>query len=105
MKIVDYKYIIGKNAQDNFKILESADDNYYFFHLTSFPSPFVILVCEDNPTNEEINKAAILCKDNSKYRNLKNLRVDYCQCSNVMKGDKIGEIFFKSIRKVKNVKI
>lgn len=105
MKIINELYILGENAQDNWNILEKADPNHYFFHLTSFPSPYVILLCEETPSIEEITIAAQLCKGNTKYRNLKNLRVDYCPCSNVTKGDKTGEAVFHSVRKVKNIKI
>jgi predicted ribosome quality control (RQC) complex YloA/Tae2 family protein len=105
MKSVDGKYILGENAQDNWNMLEKAKGNHYFFHLSSFPSPYVILLCENDPTIEEITVAAQLCKQNTKYRNLKNLRVDYCKCSNVTKGTKIGESIFLSNRKVKDIKI
>jgi predicted ribosome quality control (RQC) complex YloA/Tae2 family protein len=52
-----------------------------------------------------IVECAEICKAGTKYRNLKNLKVDYCQCSNVMKGDVVGEVVFKSNRKVKIVRI
>jgi predicted ribosome quality control (RQC) complex YloA/Tae2 family protein len=105
MKIIEHKYILGENAQDNWNILEKIEPNHYFFHLTSFPSPYVILFCDNQPTIEEITLAAQLCKKNTKYRNLKNLRVDYCPCSNITKGKNIGEVIFRSLRKVKNIKI
>lgn len=105
MKIINEKYILGGNAQDNWNILEKAEPNHYFFHLTSFPSPYVILLCKDTPLIEEIIFASQLCKEHTKYRNFKNIRVDYCPCSNVSKGDKIGEAVFYSIKKVKNIKI
>lgn len=105
MKIVNDKYILGENARDNWDILEKVNSKHYFFHLTSFPSPYVILLCENTPSSSEITFAAQLCKENTKYRNLKNLRVDYCPCSNITKGNKTGEVFFNSIRKVKNIKV
>jgi predicted ribosome quality control (RQC) complex YloA/Tae2 family protein len=105
MKIVDEVYILGQNAQDNWDILDKAEGTDYFFHLTSFPSCYVIFKCLDIPTNENIIKAAQICKENTKYRNLKNLRVDYCPCSNIKKGENIGEVIFHSLRKVKNIKI
>tara|TARA_Y100000389_G_scaffold42904_1_gene37548 strand:- start:332 stop:649 length:318 start_codon:yes stop_codon:yes gene_type:complete len=105
MKVIYEKYILGVNAKDNWDILDTIDDdNYYFFHLRSFPSPYVIL-CEKSPTVNEIKLGAEICKSNSKYRNLKNIYVDYCVFSNIIKGDKLGEIFFRSLRKVKNIKV
>jgi len=105
MKIIQEKFIIGQNAQDNWNILELTKPNHYFFHLASFPSPYVILTCEDIPSPKDIITCAQICKEHTKYRNLKNIRVDYCPCSNVIKGDKTGEVIFLSLRKVKNIKI
>ena len=59
---------------------------------------------EEVPENVIIECAEI-CKDGTKHRNLKNLKVDYCQCSNVMKGDVVGEAIFRSNRKVKVAKV
>lgn len=105
MKIVDEVYILGQNAQDNWDILDKAEGTDYFFHLTSFPSCYVIFKCSGIPTNENIIKAAQICKENTKYRNFFKLRVDYCPCSNITKGENIGEVIFHSLRKVKNIKI
>ena len=71
MKIINELYILGENAQDNWNILDKVEPNHYFFHLTSFPSPYVILLCEETPSIEEITIAAQLCKGNTKYRILK----------------------------------
>ena len=75
--------------------------------ITSFTSPpFHILEhnLEEVPENVIIECAEI-CKAGTKYRNLKNLKVDYCQCSNVIKGDVIGEAIFRSNRRVKIIKL
>lgn len=105
MKIINELYILGENKQDNWKLLELTKPNHYFFHLTSFPSPYVILTCEDIPSLNDIITGAQICKKHTKYRNFKNLRVDYCPCSNVTKGYKTGEAIFLSLRKVKNIKV
>ncbi len=54
MKIINELYILGENAQDNWNILELTKPNHYFFHLASFPSPYVILTCEDIPSPKDI---------------------------------------------------
>ena len=49
MKNIQYKNInfyIGSNANENWKLLEDSkniNDNYIWFHLNSFPSPYVIM--------------------------------------------------------------
>ena len=97
---------LGENAKENWLLLDQSKPNHYFFHLSSFPSGYVILEIEDGQlTNDMIITSAQLCKLNTKYRNFKDIRVDYCLCSNVSKGVVMGEAIFDSNRKVKQVKI
>ena len=99
-----YVIHLGKTAKENWELLDSSNPHHYFFHLSSFPSGYVILEHDFEKVPEQIIiECAEICKDGTKYRNLKNLKVDYCQCSNVMKGDIVGEAIFKSNRKVKVV--
>ena len=101
-----YVIRLGKTAKENWKLLEGASSHHYFFHLSSFPSGYVILEHDFEEVPEKIIiECAEICKAGTKYRNLKNLKVDYCQCSNVMKGDVVGEVIFRSNRKVKVIGI
>ena len=102
--IDDIKYKIGRDAKDNWKLLDDSKPGDYFFHLSSFPSPYVI-VETDNLTDEIIYNASLLCKDHTKYKFMNNLKVDYCLCSNLDKTDKIGEVVYKKKRHVKQFKI
>ena len=100
---------IGENAQDNWNLLDQSKDTYIFFHLSSFSSCYAILetdykILTDVP-DDIIRKTAELCKNNTKYKNLKDIKVDYTFSSNVKKSDRIGEIIYKSNKKVKCIKI
>jgi hypothetical protein len=106
--INNIKYKIGNNAEENWKILDEANDNHLFFHLSSFPSCYVILEIENEikdifEINKIIENTALECKLNTKYKNLKYIKVDYCPISNIIKGEKVGEVYYKSNRKVKNI--
>ena len=94
-------FIIGKHAKHNWEILDNASPDDYFFHLSSFPSPYVIFT--SIPTRQDIIQGAQLCREHSKYKNFKNVKVDYCPCSNLKKGNKTGEVVY--ISKVKQIKI
>ena len=96
---------IGCNAKENWQLLESSKDNDLFFHLSSFPSCYVILETDNIEDEETIKQAAFQCKNNTKYKNLKNIKVDYCFISNLEKGDIVGEVLFKSNKKVKKIVI
>ena len=96
---------IGNNSAENWTLLDNSKDHHIFFHLSHFPSCYEILESEiDKEVDIQIIKqAALQCKLHTKYKNLKNIRVDYTIISNVVKGEKVGEIFYKSNRKVKNL--
>lgn len=107
LTIQGIKCKIGSNAIENWEILDKSKETYLFFHLTSFPSCYVIYETEnkDDISLEIITECALLCKNNTKYKNLKNIKIDYTYCNNILKCDKIGEIIYKSNKKVKTIKI
>ena len=94
---------IGCNSKENWELLDSSKDNHLFFHLSSFPSCYVILQTDNLDDEDAIKKAAFQCKINTKYKNLKNIKVDYCYVSNLEKGEIQGEVIFKSNKKVKKI--
>lgn len=112
MKVFNFEtYVcrVGENAQDNWNLLDQSEDNYIFFHLSSFSSCYVVLETYYKNLNEVpidiIKKAAELCKSKTKYKNMIDIKVDYTTVNNVKKGEVIGEIIYKSNKKVKCIKI
>lgn len=101
--VENIKIKVGSNAAENWKILDESSENNIFLHLKSFPSCYVIIDCEEYPSMEIINQAAKICKNNTKYKNMKNIKVDYTLRKNVIKGELVGEIFYKSNKKVNNL--
>jgi predicted ribosome quality control (RQC) complex YloA/Tae2 family protein len=85
--------VVGSNAKENWDLLELSDKTWIILHLDKFTSPYVIIK-NNNPTNDTINYAAHLCKDNSKWKFLK-LAVLYTPINNVRKGSKLGEFIMK----------
>ena len=100
----DAVYKLGESAHENWALLEMSHEDHYFFHLSSFSSCYVIVEPMGEPCISVIQKGALLCKQHTKYRHSADLKVDYCLCSNVIKGPKVGEAIFKSNRKVKQIK-
>jgi predicted ribosome quality control (RQC) complex YloA/Tae2 family protein len=107
ISIQDMNCIIGSNAKENWELLDSSKPTNILFHLSSFPSCYVILEndSEKYPTEEIIREASILCRNNTKYKNMRDIKVDYTFCNNVMKGENVGQIYYKSNRKVLTIKI
>lgn len=98
-------YKLGESAKDNWCLLDNSQNYHMFFHLSAFPSGYVILECEKNPDIKMLTIASEICKNGTKYKNLRNLKIDYCRCDNLEKGDNIGDVLFISNRKVKQLKI
>ena len=90
-KNITIKYILGKNAQDNHNIIDNADKNDWWFHLTDFPSGHCI-VETDLLDKEDIIFASNLVKDNSKYKNINKVSVSYLQIKHIKKTNKPGEV-------------
>lgn len=99
----NFIYIVGQSAKDNwniFDIYKKENENYTWFHLNSFPSCYVIL-CSENINDDELLYGAELCKLNTKYRNLNNIKVMYTKLSNLKKTEKEGEVVVLSKKKIK----
>lgn len=90
------KFIVGRNAQENWKIISRANKNYYWFHLNDIPSAHVIIEIDVEPTQEELNYALELCKSQT-FRNKesKNVSYIYAQVKNLKLGSKPGEVLIK----------
>ena len=103
MKKIEYNniiYVIGENSQDNWNILDlykKENDKYIWFHLNSFSSGYVIMCSTINEIdksqlNDYLYYGAELCKNNTKYRNLKNLKIIYTTLKKLSKTDTVGEV-------------
>tara|TARA_Y100000385_G_C12820799_1_gene520270 strand:- start:322 stop:651 length:330 start_codon:yes stop_codon:yes gene_type:complete len=106
IQIHNINCLVGQNKNDNWKLLDNIKNKeYYFFHLSSFSSAYVFAETDFLTDNKIIKDIAKVCLNNTKYKNLKNIKVDYCRVKNLEKGENIGEVIYISNRKVKQIKI
>ena len=97
---------LGQNADENWELLDKASGDDIFFHLSKFPSCYVIMEKKKmDVTLDTYIIGAEFCKSGTKYRTLSNIKVDYCECENLIKGEKTGQVIFKSKRKVKTLMV
>ena len=101
------KFYIGQNAQENWDLFDKSlqiNENYIWFHLNSFSSPYVIMYSSleellprisESGLTEYLNYGANLCKDHSKYKFLNDLKIIYCPLKKLRKGVKVGEVIVK----------
>lgn len=94
---------IGENANDNDKIISEAAQTDIWFHLADFSSCHVIIKCsKEHPiTKQMINYCAILVKENTKYKNLPKVTVNYTDIKNVKKTETKGKVILKG--KIMNI--
>jgi len=105
----NYIFYIGQNAKENWELLDKfykINDEYIWFHLNSFPSPYVIVntTINDLSKNSNINEVLLfgsqLCKDYSKYKFLSNLKIIYTSLKKLKKTDKIGEVIISGKKNI-----
>ena len=114
MKDSNFKNInfyIGKTAQENWDLLDTStkiNNDYIWFHLNSFPSCYVIMystikdlesLYSPNEVQEFLNYGANLCKENSKYSYLNDLKILYSPLKKLKKTEKVGEVIVSGKRK------
>jgi predicted ribosome quality control (RQC) complex YloA/Tae2 family protein len=104
--IIKYKILVGQNAKDNWKILDDSAPEDLWFHLADYTSCHVVIqkiVLEVEDTEENINYnpeiiivGANYCKEHSKYKNNKNIKVIYTKVKNIKKGKEQGSVYTKN---------
>ncbi len=88
---------IGENKEENDDIISKAKQTDLWFHLANLPSCHVIMSCDkDHPvTKSMIFYCATLVKENTKYKNLKKIKVNYCPIKNVKRTLEKGKVIIK----------
>ena len=89
-----FTIVIGRNAQENWQILDNASNNDLWVHLNDLASPHIII--KKNPNYKlkpkDIKLAGLLCKQYSKYKKDNNIEYCYTKVKNVKKGKDVGEV-------------
>ena len=100
-KSVEYVIEIGQNKQDNFDIIDSANDTDIWFHVQDIPSCHVILKTEEkirNIPHQVLKRCAYLCKINSKAKTLPKCEISFTTINNVTKTNIIGQVQIKNFK-------
>ena len=106
------KYIVGVNAKENWDLLDhykKIDDEYIWFHLNSFASCYVIMCYNIKLNNDNLEEDIIkeilyfggdICKNNTKYKNVPNIKICYTELKKLNKTNKIGEVIVSGKKKL-----
>lgn len=97
----EWTIIIGKNKEENWKIIDEAEPTDIWFHVENMPSCHVILKTSthlSSVTNDVLKHCALLCKMNSKAKTEKKTIIMYSPIKNVKKTKTIGEVIVNSFK-------
>jgi predicted ribosome quality control (RQC) complex YloA/Tae2 family protein len=101
---IDVEYIIGKNAKENFEIIDNSEDYHLWFHVKDQPSNHVVAKLENKLKKKDlryiIKQGAVLTKQYSKFNNYKNLEIIYTEIKNVTKTEIIGSVIVKNEKNI-----
>jgi predicted ribosome quality control (RQC) complex YloA/Tae2 family protein len=99
-KSIEYIFFIGKNKEENFKIIDESVETDIWFHVNDEPSCHVILKNTDKLRDipkQVIKKGAYLCKINSKAKT-KLATIMYTPLMHVTKTDVIGQVIVETFK-------
>jgi predicted ribosome quality control (RQC) complex YloA/Tae2 family protein len=102
----DVEYQIGKDAKDNIDMLAASQQNDIWFHIDGESSCHVIAKVHDLAiTNKKqaahiIKQGAVLCKQFSKYKSLKDVSIIYTKVGNVCPTEKVGQVITTNTKTV-----
>lgn len=96
-------YYIGKSAKENWNLLDiskETNNEYIWFHLNSFASPYIIMYATlkeldniDQSINSYLQFGAELCKQHSKFKFMKDIMIMYVPIKKLTNTEKIGEVY------------
>jgi predicted ribosome quality control (RQC) complex YloA/Tae2 family protein len=101
--IIEYK--VGGNAQENHDIIDAADPEDLWFHISGCSSCHVICKIPENINDKKIlqkiaKQGAVICKENSKYKSYKNVKIDYTKIKYVTKKEIPGSVIITNAKSV-----
>jgi predicted ribosome quality control (RQC) complex YloA/Tae2 family protein len=101
---LDVDFIVGQNATENHEIIDQADPEDLWFHITGQPSCHVIGKIPDDMDKQKLKKIAIqgavLCKSFSKFKSEKNVKVDYTKIKYVTKLETPGSVSITNSKQI-----
>ena len=103
---INVDFVVGTNAQENHDIIDAADPEDLWFHISGHPSCHVI---SKIPPGIEIDKkelqkiakqGAVVCKEMSGFKKEKNVKIDYTAIKHVTKGEKPGSVYITNGKQI-----
>lgn len=101
---IEVEFVIGKNAKENFDIIDDAEDHHIWFHIHNAPSCHVIAKLDEELNKKDfkyvVKQGAVLCKQHSKFNNQRNVEIVYTIIKHVHKTNTLGSVQLESQKTV-----
>lgn len=82
---------VGKNKFHNWELIRAAQPHDIWFHVADAPSSHCILITDNKkPDRKQLKQVAVICKQHSKSKSLKNVELNYTAIRNVIIDEKSG---------------
>ena len=88
----DLVFNVGKNAQDNWYLIDHSVAGDIWIHLHNFPSGHVIIEKTKEITEDHILYGCQLCKDHSKQKLKRGVKCSVLDRKYIKKGKAKGEV-------------
>jgi predicted ribosome quality control (RQC) complex YloA/Tae2 family protein len=89
---------IGQNKTDNWSLIDGANPDNIWFHVSGAPSSHIVLdtICniKEIPSSV-IYRCAVLCSKRSSSHKQRHSNINYTYVKHVLKGERIGEVIIK----------
>jgi predicted ribosome quality control (RQC) complex YloA/Tae2 family protein len=99
-------FIIGKNKNENFAVIDMGSGNDLWFHANDISSCHVVCLVSDIDIDKKdlryvIKTGALLCKNNTnKLKSMKNVEIIYTQIKNIIKTDVEGCVLTQNTKSI-----
>lgn len=85
-------FILGENAKDNHDIIDNADPNDWWFHLSNYPSAHCIVEKDKLENADKIFACQLIFSKSKHVHSNKKSKYIYTQIKNIKKTKKLGEV-------------
>ena len=91
IEVGEYTFLLGKNAEENDKLINQSDPNHIWFHLANLPSCHGVINCTiEQLTNNMRYVCGSQLKKYTKYKSITGIYVNYTQVKNIETTKKPG---------------
>jgi predicted ribosome quality control (RQC) complex YloA/Tae2 family protein len=103
-----FEITVGRNSKENWELIDRSENDELWFHVDDKPSCHVFI---KKPLNidiipkDVIIRGAQLCKEYSKYKNDKKVKIIYTTIDNIKKAKDIGSVRILNLKKLEIITI